>query len=73
MSVALRDLMAKVFKRDIADLPDEPDIDNVTNWDSLRHTMLMMSIEAEYGVTVPPDLAPTLTSYAAISRFLEQS
>jgi len=72
MSVALRDLMAKVFKLDAADLPAEPDIDNVENWDSLRHTMLMMSIESEYGVTVPLDLAPTLTSYTAINRFLEQ-
>lgn len=73
MNVALRELMSKVFNRDIADLPDEPDIDNVKNWDSLRHTMLMMSIESEYGVTIPPDLAPTLTSYAAIRQFLEQS
>ena len=73
MNVTLRELMSKVFKRDIADLPDEPDIDNVKNWDSLRHTMLMMSIESEYGVTIPPDLAPTLTSYAAIRQFLEQS
>lgn len=70
MSTPLRDLMARVFKIDTDALPDEPDIDNVGNWDSLRHMMLMTAVESEYGVSIPIDLAPTLTSHSAIVEFL---
>jgi acyl carrier protein len=62
--------MARTFKIDAAALPPEPDIDNVENWDSLRHTMLLLAIESEYSVSIPLDLGPTLTSQAAIARFL---
>lgn len=44
---------------------------DVPEWDSLAHVSLVLAIEDEFGVQVDASDALELTSYEAVSRFLE--
>ena len=44
--------MAAVFLLAAESLPDDSAIDEVPEWDSLRHLELMLALEMEFGVRI---------------------
>ena len=45
-------------------------VETVEAWDSVAHINLILSIEAEYGVTINPEQAIDLTSVSALEEFI---
>lgn len=69
----VRDLIGEVLGIDPATLPENPTPDDVAGWDSAHHLELLMLIEEDFEVEVPPDDVPALTSLDAIVAFLERN
>lgn len=66
----VRGLIADVMGVDEAELPEPLTAENLPAWDSLRHFELMLALETDFGVRVPADAMPSLTSEEAIAAFL---
>ena len=51
---------------------DETDIsiDTVSNWDSLNHLRLMMSVEENFNIELSPDDFQNLTSFDELQSFI---
>jgi acyl carrier protein len=59
------------------DLPPEVDVMSaqqpaIESWDSLAHVTLMLAIESEFAISIDVADQIHLTSYRAISRYLEE-
>lgn len=72
MNNRVRTLIATVLKVDAADMPEHPSAESLKIWDSLRHMMLMMALEREFKIRIEPEVAPSLTSAAAIEEFISE-
>lgn len=46
------------------------DIDNLAEWDSSNHILLMQVIEEQFGFPVADDAMTEMTSFAALERYL---
>jgi acyl carrier protein len=47
-------------------------MDNVSNWDSLRHMNLVLALEEEFKVTIPDEDVGNITSYKLIYLVLNE-
>lgn len=70
MRERVRDVMATVFEVPVADVPEDADSVTMPGWDSLRHLELMLELEMRFGVRIPADQVPELTSVGAIEDAL---
>ncbi len=46
-------------------------IDNVAGWDSMAHVGLILALQKEFSISIPPADAIELTSVKSIIRYLE--
>lgn len=68
----IRAVFGQVFDIHPADLPKAFSVETEPRWTSLRHLMLMMAVEDEFGCPVDPDLAPALVSLSAVVEFVRE-
>ena len=52
MMERIKRVMARTFDIPIADIGDDAEINSLPNWDSLGHMLLMLELEAEFGVSI---------------------
>jgi citrate synthase len=64
--------MAEVFKLPADRVTDGLSFGDVSEWDSLGHMDLLMSLEARYGIPLDEDLIARLVSLDAICAYLEE-
>ena len=50
MEKKIKDIMEKVFDINLQNNYQDISVDNIENWDSLRHMHLVISLEEEFGV-----------------------
>jgi acyl carrier protein len=67
----LKRVIATILKVDPAILDETSSMDNISNWDSLRHMNLILSLEEEFKVIIPDEDAGSITSYKLIKFVLE--
>ncbi|NVM79005.1 acyl carrier protein [Duganella sp. SG902] len=67
---ALKQVMATMLNVDAATINEDSSMDNVPNWDSLRHMNLVLALEEEFKVTIPDEDAGNITSYKLIKLVL---
>jgi acyl carrier protein len=72
MRERLRGVFAEVFELPPDEIPDDPSVENIPSWDSLRQLELMLALELEFGVRVPTEAMLELQSLAAIEDFLAE-
>lgn len=72
MSIALEDVVAKVFNIAAASVTDDLEFNGIREWDSLNHFNLMLELEQVYGVAIGDDEMVDLTSVRAIREFLQR-
>ncbi len=65
--------LAKIFKEsfDLDHIDDSTSIFNVDGWDSMRHVSLIMALQKQFNVSIPPADAIELTDIGSIKVFLE--
>jgi acyl carrier protein len=68
----VRQTMASVWNVPAADIPEDADTTSLPSWDSLRHMELMLELEMSFGVRIPADELPELTSVGAIEEALRE-
>jgi amino acid adenylation domain-containing protein len=66
----LRLLIASTLKLPVNRLAETSTMHNTPRWDSLRHVLLMVRIEAQYGIALTDREMAVATSVAAIRRVL---
>ena len=66
----LKQVMATMLNMDVANINEDSSMDNVPNWDSLRHMNLILALEEEFKVSIPDEDAGNITSYKLIKLVL---
>ena len=64
----LKAFIASTLK--LPSVDDDSAMGSVRGWDSLRHIELIMALQAELGISIPPDRIGELASVAALAAFL---
>ncbi len=67
----LKQVMATMLKVDAFTITADSSMDNMPNWDSLRHMNLVLALEEEFKVVIPDEDAGNITSYKLIKLVLE--
>lgn len=68
----VRKVIALAVDEPVDDLPENPSPEDVMRWDSLRHLILMVELEKEFGLRIAPETIPRLRSLSAIVSFVEE-
>ena len=62
----LKQVVADVLEVDPASIGADFSMDTLEQWDSLRHMTLVLSIEDEFGISIPDEEAANITSWPLI-------
>jgi acyl carrier protein len=68
----VRQAMASVWNVPADEIAEDADTTSLPSWDSLRHMELMLELEMSFGVRIPADELPELTSVGAIEEALRE-
>jgi len=68
----LKQIVADVLEADPASIGPDFSMDTVEQWDSLRHMTLILSIEDEFGISIPDEEAANITSWPLIRLVVEE-
>lgn len=67
---AARKLLAEALALPIADLPANPRLGAIEQWDSLAHTRILLALEERLGKPLDAEVAVTIESLDDITRLL---
>ncbi len=68
----LKGIVADVLEVDPADIGSDFNMDNVEQWDSLRHMTLVLAIEDGFAISIPDEEAANITSWPLIRVVVEE-
>ena len=68
----LRQVLASVFNVDAAKLTDADSPKTITEWDSVNHMHLILSLEAEFGIQFDAGEIAELVTVGAIRQRVER-
>lgn len=66
-----REVIAKVLKTTVEQLPNEASLGDFDNWDSLAQLIILSSLEQELGISIEPEMAVDLTSVAKLCEYVK--
>jgi acyl carrier protein len=66
----VREMMAAIFDTDIAHITTNTARGELEQWDSLGHLVLILELEQQFGISLPPGEAERLNSVAEIAQVL---
>ena len=69
----VKQLISTLFNVDEASLAPESSGKDVSAWDSMGQLMLILELEQQFEIQIPPERAEKLTSISEIVSFLEES
>lgn len=73
MEQKLKQIMANIFEVGEDEITDDSSIDNIENWDSLKHINLIIAIEEQFGISIDEDEMLEMTSFTEIKRILRDN
>ena len=59
-------VMSSVFETEHESINEESSVDNLENWDSIRHLNLILALEEEFGITIPDEEVGNLVNFKLI-------
>jgi acyl carrier protein len=72
LSNRVREIVSTIFEVALEDVTAESSPDTIERWDSLGRLVLLVELEQEFSVQLPPEKAERLTSVAGIIAVLEE-
>ena len=66
------DVMSNVFDVDLSTLTENSSIDNVENWDSIRHLNLILALEEEFSISIPDEEVGNLVNFKLIELIINE-
>ncbi len=70
--VKILEVMCSVFEVELTSLNEESSIDNIQNWDSIRHLNLILALEEEFNITIPDEEVGDLVNYKLIELIVNE-
>ena len=70
--VKILEVMSSVFEVELTSLNEESSIDNIENWDSIRHLNLILALEEEFNITIPNEEVGDLVNYKLIESIVNE-
>ncbi len=68
----IKSVMSSVLSISASTINAETSKDNVPSWDSHGHMNLILALEESFGVSIPDEEVPNLTSYPLIKLVMEE-
>ena len=68
----LKSVIATVLEIEPTKIDQNSSMDTIEAWDSIKHLDRIISLEEEFGVSVPDEEAGDLTSYALIKLVIKE-
>ena len=72
MKVKILEVMSSVFEVELTSLNEDSSIDNIENWDSIRHLNLILALEEEFNITIPDEEVGNLVNYKLIELIVNE-
>ena len=69
---SIREIMAIVFKVDVAEITDDISSVNFERWDSLAHMNLLVALEEEFDIRFPDEMLEDLTSVKLVDLLVKE-
>ena len=68
----IKDRLETIFRQsfEIGKFTEDLSIDNVAGWDSMAHVGLILALQKEFGLSIPPADAVELTTVKSIINYL---
>ncbi len=68
----IKDKLETIFRQsfEIEQFTEDLSIDNVPGWDSMAHVGLILALQKEFAISIPPIDAIELTSVSDIIKYL---
>jgi acyl carrier protein len=70
--VKILEVMSSVFEVELTSLNEDSSIDNIENWDSIRHLNLILALEEEFNITIPDEEVGDLVNYKLIELIVNE-
>jgi acyl carrier protein len=64
--------MAITFETSLEKLNENSSVDNIENWDSLKHMNLVIALEEEFEISIPDDEVGNIISYKLIELVVNE-
>jgi len=68
----IKSVMSSVFSISESEINSGTSKDNVASWDSHGHMNLILALEESFGVSIPDEEVPNLTSYSLIKLVMDE-
>jgi len=72
ITVQIKDIMAQVFEKPVGDLPERPSVENLPQWDSLRHITLILALEETFNIQLSETEIVDIQSLDDIQEIIQQ-
>ncbi len=69
----LRKILKSVLRLNLETVPDDIAYGQYPQWDSLSHLTLILTLEEEFGITIPDEDVQHLISLSLIKEWLESN
>jgi acyl carrier protein len=71
-SERIKQVMSVVFEISPDQINENTSIDNIGNWDSLKHLNLILALEEEFGISIPDEEVGDLVNFKLISLVINE-
>ncbi len=71
-SERIKQVMSVVFEISPDQINENTSIDNIGNWDSLKHLNLILALEEEFGISIPDEEVGNLVNFKLISIVINE-
>ncbi len=68
----IKEVMSAVFEVDVDSINEESSQDTIENWDSIKHLDLIVSLEDEFGVSIPLEEVQNMRNVKIIKLTIEE-
>lgn len=70
----IKDRLETIFRQsfEIDNFTEDLSIDNVTGWDSMAHVGLILALQKEFNISIPPADAIELTNVKSIIQYISK-
>jgi acyl carrier protein len=72
ISERIKQVMSVVFDISPDQINEDSSIDNIENWDSLKHLNLILALEEEFGISIPDEEVGNLVNFKLISIVINE-
>lgn len=72
ISERIKQVMGVVFDISPDQINEDSSIDNIENWDSLKHLNLILALEEEFGISIQDEEVGNLVNFKLISLVINE-